>query len=396
MPYGAVACSIFWENPMTSNIKKKLFTPVQIGPLTLKHRIVMPPMSRLRAQPGTGIPSDLMLEYYRQRASGGGLVLTEATAIAASARGYYHAPGLYTDEHVAGWTRITDAVHAKGGYMFTQLWHAGRTTHIAVTGTQPVTASVDPAYWADSNIVVDTPDGLLQPSPHRALETTEIADILEQYRAAACNAKKAGFDGVEVMAANGHLIDQFLQDNSNRRTDRYGGSIENRARLLIEVVETLTEVWGAERVGVRLAPSGTYNGMADSNPRALFRYVAERLDSFGLAYLHLIEPRVKGGDTVAQAQAPVAAQELSKVFHGPIIAAGGFEPGTAEATVVNGDASLIAFGRHFIANPDLPKRIELGLPFNRYDRSTFYAFDARGYTDYPEYEVHKTEEACLV
>src|SRR5260370_29373772 len=222
VPYGAVACSIFWENPMTSNIKKKLFTPVQIGPLTLKHRVVMPPMSRLRAQPGTGIPSDLMLEYYRQRASGGGLVLTEATAIAASARGYYHAPGLYTDEHVAGWTRITDAVHAKGAYMFTQLWHAGRTTHIAITGTKPVTASVDPAYWADSNIVVDTPDGLLQPSPHRALETTEIADILEQYRAAACNAKKARFDGVEVMAANGHLIDQFLQDNSNRRTDRCG------------------------------------------------------------------------------------------------------------------------------------------------------------------------------
>jgi N-ethylmaleimide reductase len=380
----------------TSNFEKKLLTPVQIGPLTLKHRIVMPPMSRLRAQPGTGVPSDLMLEYYSQRASDGGLILTEATAIAASARGYYHAPGLYSDEHVAGWKRITDAVHVKGGYMFNQLWHAGRTTHIMITGTQPVTASVDPTYWADPSIVVDTPGGFLQTSPHRALETAEIAEILEQYRAAADDAKKAGFDGVELMAANGHLIDQFLQDNSNKRTDRYGGSTRNRVRLLVEVVDTLAEVWGADRVGVRLAPSGTFNGMADSNPRALFRYVAERLDGFGLAYLHLIEPRVKGGDTVAEAQAPVAAQELSKIFRGPVIAAGGFKPDTAEASVAKGDASLIAFGRHFIANPDLPKRIELGLPFNPYDRSTFYGFDARGYTDYPVYEVHKADEACFI
>ncbi len=270
--------------------------------------------------------------------------------------------------------------------MFTQLWHAGRTTHISITGSQPVTASVDSSYWADPNIVVDTPDGFRQTSPHRALETAEIADILKQYSAAAHNAKKAGFDGVELMAANGHLIDQFLQDNTNKRTDQYGGSIENRARLLVEVVETLTEVWVADRVGVRLSPSGTFNGMADSNPRVLFRYVAERLDGFGLAYLHLIEPRVKGGETVAEAQAPVAAQELNKIFRGPVIAAGGFNPDTAETSVANGDASLIAFGRHFIANPDLPKRIELGLPLNPYDRGTFYGYDARGYTDYPAHE----------
>jgi N-ethylmaleimide reductase len=269
--------------------------------------------------------------------------------------------------------------------MFAQLWHAGRTTHVSVTGEQPVTASVDPAYWADPTILVVTPDGFAQPSPHRALKTAEIADIVEQYRAAAINAKRAGFDGVEVMAANGHLIDQFLQDNSNKRTDRYGGSIENRTRLLVEVVEALIEVWGADRVGVRIAPSGTFNGMADSDPRALFRYVATRLRTFGLAYLHIIEPRMKGADLIVEGQGPVAAQELSKLFRGPVIAAGGFEPDTAESAVTNGDASLIAFGRHFIANPDLPKRIELGLPFNPYDRSTFYAFDARGYTDYPTY-----------
>ena len=380
---------------MITRTHSKLFTPVQVGAITLKHRIVMPPLSRLRAEWPSGVPSDLMLEYYSQRGSDGGLIFTEATAVAASGRGYRGAPGIYSDEQVAGWKRITGAVHAKGGYMFAQLWHAGRTTHVAVTGEAPVTASVDPTYWADPSILVVTPDGFSQPSPHRALETVEIADIIEQYRAAALNAKKARFVGVELMAANGHLIDQFLQDNSNKRTDRYGGTIENRARFLFEVVEALVTVWGADRVGVRIAPSGTFNGMADSNPRALFRYVAERLNDVKLAYLHVIEPRVKGGEVIAEGQGPVAAQALSKVFHGPIIAAGGFEPGTAQATVVNGDASLIAFGRHFIANPDLPKRIELGLPLNRYDRSTFYAFDARGYTDYPEYEVHESEEAYL-
>ena len=337
-----------------------------------------------------------MLEYYSQRASEGGLLVTEATAVAPSGRGYRGAPGIYDKEQAAGWKRITDAVHARGGYMFVQLWHAGRTTHVAITGEEPVTASVDPAYWADPSILVMTPDGLSQPSPHRALETTEIAGIIEQYRGAALNAKKAGFDGVELMAANGHLIDQFLQDNSNKRTDRYGGTIENRARLLFEAVEALIGVWGADHVGVRIAPSGTFNGMADSNPRALFRYVADRLNDFKLAYLHVIEPRIKGGELIAERQGPVAAQELSKVFHGPIIAAGGFEPDTAETTVANGDASLIAFGRHFIANPDLPKRIELGLPLNPYDRSTFYAFDARGYTDYPKYEAHEVSQASLV
>lgn len=279
--------------------------------------------------------------------------------------------------------------------MFAQLWHAGRTTHVAVTGEEPVTASVDPTYWADPSILVVTPDGFSQPSPHRALETTEIAGIIEQYRAAALNAKKAGFDGVELMAANGHLIDHFLQDNSNKRTDRYGGSIENRARLLFEVAEALVSVWGPNRVGVRVAPSGTFNGMADSDPRALFRYVAERLNGLNLAYLHVIEPRIKGGELIAEGMGPVAAQELGQIFNGPVIAAGGFEPDAAEAAVASGVASLIAFGRHFIANPDLPKRIELGLPLNHYDRSTFYGFDARGYTDYPTYEASELAQVAV-
>lgn len=366
--------------------ESKLITPVQVGAIALKHRIILPSLTRLRAEWPSGVPPELMREYYKQRASDGGLVLTEATAVAPSARGYRGAPGIYNDEQVGGWKRITDAVHAKGGYMFAQLWHAGCTTHIAVTGEQPVTASVDPSYWADPGILVVTPEGFSQPSPHRALETAEISSIVQEFRAAAVNAKTANFDGVELMAANGHLIDQFLQDNSNRRMDRYGGTIESRARLLIEVAEALVSVWGADRVGVRIAPSGTYNGMADSNPRALFRYVAERLSSLKLAYLHVIEPRVKGGELIAKGQGPVAAQELGKVFHGPIIAAGGFEPDSAEAAVASGDATLVAFGRHFIANPDLPERMALGIPLSPYDRRTFYAFDAGGYTDYPAHE----------
>jgi N-ethylmaleimide reductase len=379
---------------MDARAPNKLLVPVQVGAITLKHRVVMPPLSRLRAEWPSGVPSDLNVEYYRQRASDGGLILTEATAISPTARGYRGAPGIYSDEQVTGWRRVTEAVHAKGGYMFVQLWHAGRTTHIAVTGEEPVTASVDPTYWADPSILVVTPDGFSQPSPHRALEAAEIAGIIEQYRAAALNAKKAGFDGVELMAGNGHLIDQFLQDNSNKRTDRYGGTIENRARLLFEVLDALISVWTSDRVGVRIAPSGTFNGMADSDPRALFHHIAECLNDFNLAYLHVIEPRIKGGELIAKGQGPVAAQELSKVFRGSIIAAGGFEPDTAEATVANGDASLIAFGRQFIANPDLPKRIELGLPLNRYDRSTFYGFDERGYTDYPTYEASELAQAA--
>ncbi len=366
-----------------------LFTPVRLGPIKLKHRVVMPALSRLRAHWPSSVPSDLNVQYYGQRASDGGLIVTEATAVATTARGGRGMPGLYNDEQMMGWKRVTDAVHAKGGYMFAQIFHGGRTSHISVAGQEPVTASVDLTYCADPTIIVATPDGFVQPSPHRALRTEEVADIVEQFGAAAINAKRAGFDGVEVMSDNGQLIDQFLQDNSNKRTDRYGGSIENRARLLFEIVEAVIPVWGADRVGVRLSPSGTFNGMADSNPRALFRFITEQLNRFGLAYLHVIEPRIKGSDTIDEGQAPVAAQELSKLFKGPLIAAGGFKPETAEAAVANGDASLIAFGRYFISNPDLPKRIKLGLPLSPYDRSTFYAFDARGYTDYATYAEAK-------
>ena len=327
-----------------------------------------------------------MREYYTQRAPEGGFIISEATAISITARGWFGAPGMYSDPQVDGWKKITAAVHAKGGHMFSQLWHTGRSSHVEMTGGKaPVSASVNPAYWEDTSHFVSTPSGWVQPSPHRALELSEIPRIIEEYRKAAERAKAAGFEGVELHAANGYLVDQFLQDGSNKRTDGYGGPIENRSRFLLEVVEALVSVWGGDRVAVRIGPSGTWNGMSDSNPQALFAYVAEQLNRFGLAYLHIIEPRVKGNVLIAEGQAPIATEHLRKIFKGKIIAAGGFEPDSAKVIVEKGDADLVTFGRYFVSNPDLPKRIKLGLPLNNYDRDTFYTFGARGYTDYPFY-----------
>jgi N-ethylmaleimide reductase len=346
----------------------------------------MAPLTRSRSQQPGDIPGELMGEYYTQRASKGGLIISEATSISVGGRGWFGAPGIYSDQQIEGWKKITAAVRAKGGHMFSQLWHTGRSSHSELTGgSEPVTASVNPPYWQDGSHRVSTPHGWDRPSPHRALDTAEIAGIIEDYRKAAQQAKAADFDGIELHAANGYLIDQFLQDSSNHRTDAYGGSIENRSRLLFEVVEALTSVWGAGHVGVRIGPGGTFNEMKDSKPEALFDYVANHLNRVGLAYLHVIEPRIKGSMLVAEGQAPIVSERLRKIFKGKIIAAGGFEPKTAEAIVAKGDADLVTFGRYFISNPDLPERIQLGLPLNNYDRNTFYTFDARGYTDYPFY-----------
>jgi N-ethylmaleimide reductase len=365
---------------------EKLFTPIQVGPMELKHRVVMAPLTRSRSvQPGN-IPDDLMREYYSQRASDGGLIVSEATPISIAGAGWFAAPGLYSDEQVAGWKRITNAVHGKRGYMFSQLWHTGRAAHVdSMNGITPVSSWVNPEYWQDPTILESTPHGWKQPSPHRALDISEIPGVVEDYRKAAERAKAAGFDGVELHAANGYLPDQFLQDGINKRTDIYGGSIENRSRFLLQVVEAMVSVWGGNRVAVRIAPSGTWNGVSDSNPIELFDYVAKQLNRFGLAYLHIIEPRIKGNVLIADGQGPIATARLRRIFTGTIISAGGFEPDTAEAAVRDGDADLVAFGRYFVANPDLPKRIRLGLPLNAYDRDTFYTFDARGYTDYPFY-----------
>jgi N-ethylmaleimide reductase len=368
-------------------IKKEsvLFTPVRLGAIELKHRVVMAPLTRSRSVQPDSVPSHLMAKYYAQRASEGGLIISEATNISISSRGWFGAPGLYTDEQVQGWKTVVDAVHSKGGVMFAQLWHTGRSSHVSMTGGEaPVSASINPSYWEDPARLTSTPSGWIQPSPHRALTISEIAVIVEDYRNAAERAKQAGFDGVELHGANGYLIDQFLQDSSNQRTDQYGGSIENRSRLLLEATDALVSVWGGDRVAVRIGPGGTFNAMHDSNPQPLFSYVAEQLNTFGLAYLHVIEPRVRGNILIHENQGPVAAEQLRQIFKGKLVAAGGFEPDTAEDAVKEGVADAVAFGRHFISNPDLP-RIKEGLPLTEYDRSTFYTFEARGYSDYPAY-----------
>jgi N-ethylmaleimide reductase len=364
----------------------KLFSPVQIGAVTLSHRIVMAPLTRSRSDQPGGVPGDLMLEYYSQRASSGGLIIAEGAPISASARGWFGAPGIYTDAQLAGWKRIVDAVHAKGGRMFAQLWHTGRSSHLDVTeGHQPVSASVNPSYWENPASLTSTPGGWVPVSPHRALGTAEIAGVVADYRRAAERAQEVGFDGVELHGANGYLVDQFLQDSSNRREDAYGGTVENRARFMMEIVEALVSVRGADRVAVRIGPSGQFNGMSDSDPKALFDHVAQALNRFGLAYLHVVEPRIKGNALIVEGQGPIAAERLRQIFKGPIMAAGGFEPDTAEAILRRRDADLVAFGRYFISNPDLPRRIAEGLPLADYDRSTFYTFEAEGYSDYPAY-----------
>jgi N-ethylmaleimide reductase len=372
--------------------EKKLFTSARIGPITLKHRVVMPPMSRLRGTWPSAVPSEMMFDYYTQRASDGGLIITEGTATSPEARAYHTAPGLYSDDQVAAWKRIVDAVHGRGGLFFAQLTHAGRATHDAVAGKQPASASVNPEYWTNKSVVVSAPQGLVLPAPHRALEVAEIKAIVAEYGAAADNARRAGFDGLEILAGNAHIVEQFLHDSSNQRTDSYGGSLENRTRLLFEIIETAAKVWGIHRIGVRVSPSSVFAGMGTSDPHELYGYIAKRLNDLGVAYLHVIEPRISGADTIDEGEAPVASAELRKIYKGPVIAAGGFNAESAEAAVRDGVADLISIGRFFTSNPDLPHRIRNDLPLTPYDRSTFDAFDAKGYTDFSTYDATRSAE----
>ena len=359
----------------------KLFSPIRIGAIDLSHRVVLAPLTRMRADLPGNVPSDLMATYYGQRASQGGLMITEATYISPTANGGYASPGIATDAQLAGWRKIVDAIHAKGAKVYLQLWHAGRQSHVDLqpNGQAPIAPS---AIQAEVRALLAS--GPAISSMPRAMELSEIPGLVEEYRKAAERAKDAGFDGVEIHAANGYLIDQFLQDNSNRRTDGYGGSVENRARLLLEVVEAVRSVWGFGRVGVRIVPSNKFGGMGDSRPDVTFPYVARALAPVGLAYLHVIEPRVVGNVSDDE-QPPVASGLLRPLFGGPLIAAGGFDAGGADAILTRGDADLVAFGRHFLANPDLPERLRRNLPLNPYDRDTFYYGGAKGYADYPAY-----------
>jgi N-ethylmaleimide reductase len=364
---------------MTDNTPK-LFSPTTAGRLQLSHRVVHAPMTRLRSDPDDS-PSAMMVEYYRQRASRGGLLITESAHPSYDSRGYFGAPGIYTDEHIEAWKKITDAVHAKGAHIFMQIAHDGRQSHVDLSwGNAPIAPSVVPY-----ETTVFTQNGWVPNSPHRALKTDEIPAIVESFRRAAERAKAAGFDGVELHNANGYLADTFLQDGTNKRTDAYGGTIEKRARFSLELVDAFTSVWGADRVGVRVSPSGRWGAISDSNPEATFGYFAARLNGYGLAYLHVIEPRVMGTETLDEGQAPVASSFLRRVFDGPIIAAGGFDRAGAEQILQRGDADLVAFGRWFSSNPDLPERLRCNLPLTPYQRDAFWGGDERAYTDFSAY-----------
>jgi N-ethylmaleimide reductase len=356
---------------------QRLFAPIDVGPHRLFHRVVHAPMTRLRADPDLS-PSAMMLEYYRQRASPGGLMITESAHPSFDSRGYIGAPGIYTDRHVDAWRKIADAVHGEGAYIFMQIAHDGRQSHVDLSwGRAPIAPSAVPFETQ-----VLTQNGWVLNSPHRALDIAEIPALIRSFRESASLALDAGFDGVELHNANGYLADTFLQDGTNKRTDAYGGTREKRARFSLEVVEAMASIWGANRVGVRVSPSGQWGSIADSDPEATFGYFAERLNTYGLAYLHVIEPRVKGVETLIESQPPIASAFLSKIFKGPIISAGGFDREGAEAALQRGDADLVAFGRWFSSNPDLPERLRRNLPLAQYNRDAFWGGDERGYTDF--------------
>ena len=363
-----------------------LFSPFRLGSIDLPNRIVMAPMTRNRAGPGNA-PTALNATYYAQRA-GAGLIVAEASQVAPQGLGYPGTPGIHSDEQVAGWTLVTDAVHAAGGRIFLQLWHVGRISHPSLQpdGALPVAPSaIAPAGQAW------TLDGMKPYVTPRALETGELAGIVAQYRHGAANAKAAGFDGIEVHAAHGFLLDQFLRDKTNQRSDRYGGSAENRARLLIEVMEAVAGVWGGERVGVHLSPTNVaFNDIADSDPERTFSVVVRALDQLGLAYLHLVEPGATepAPSLPSPASGAPQAPQLDAAFFRPLwrsvlVANKGYDLARANAVLQSGAADLVSFATLFIANPDLPERLRRGGPFATAERKTFYGGSAGGYTDYP-------------
>ncbi len=365
-----------------------LFSPLNVGPYHLKHRVVMAPLTRMRAARPSLAPRPLNAEYYAQRATPGGLLIAEASPVAATGFGNPGVPGIYTEAQIAGWRAVVDAVHAKGGIIFLQLWHVGRVSHSSYqpNGALPVAPSAVPISTDYKTVTADGKPTTYE-TP-RALETDEVAGIVAAFRQAARNALEAGFDGVEIHGANGYLLEQFLQSRTNLRTDRYGGSIENRARLLLEVTQAAIDVWGANRVGVRLSPYGIANDSGEPDPMPLYGYVVKSLDQLGLAYLHFIEPRSSGAGRadVNWQNVPSAMVLFRPLWSGVLIAAGGFTGETAEAAIAEKHADAVAFGRIFISNPDLPRRLQHGFPITPYNRATFYGGEAAGYTDYPVYD----------
>jgi N-ethylmaleimide reductase len=345
-----------------------VFASYRLGDLTLKNRIVMAPMTRSRAVDGN-VPNPLAVTYYAQRASAG-LIVTEATQVSPQGVGYIRTPGIHSDAQVAGWRTVTDAVHAAGGKIFAQLWHVGRISHPDFHGgALPVAPS---AVAASGTVFTGAgPKPMVTP---RALTLAELPGIVAQFRAGAENAKRAGFDGVEIHGANGYLLDQFTRDGTNQRTDAYGGSVENRVRLPLEVVDAVVGVWGPARVGYRVSPNGAFNAMSDSDPQRTFAHLAGELDRRGIGYLHAVDPLADGDKRLS----PL----LRRIFSGAYIVNGGFDLAAANAALSHG-ADLVAFGVPFLANPDLPERLRRGAALNAPDQATFYAGEERGYVDYP-------------
>ncbi|HDR9881369.1 TPA: alkene reductase [Burkholderia cenocepacia] len=366
-----------------------LFQPIKLGAFELKHRVAMAPLTRSRAgQPGN-VPTAMNVEYYRQRASAA-LIVTEATQISQQGQGYAWTPGIYTEAQIEGWKAVSQAVHEKDGTIFLQLWHVGRVSHPVFQpgGELPVAPTAMPVP-GQTFIIDEHGNGVWGEIPIPQELTIEgIRAIVADYRRAARNAMYAGMDGVEIHAGNGYLIDQFINSNSNHRTDDYGGSVENRARLLLEIVEEVVDEIGAERVAVRVTPMGRFMGMGDATPEATFGYIVKKLNDWSLAYLHLQEPGVIDavpGENIDPRSDEIILQ-LRNQYRGVLMLAGGYTSETAEQAIANGRADLIAFGRLFLANPDLPARIKQRLPMNAPDPASFFGGDSRGYTDYPAYE----------
>jgi N-ethylmaleimide reductase len=377
-----------------------LFSPYRLGPFDLPHRVVMAPLTRSRARQPGNIPGPLAACYYRQRSSAA-LIISEATQISMQGQGYAWTPGIHSREQIEGWRRVTEAVHESGGLIFNQLWHVGRISHPALQPDYmlPVAPS---AITARGSAFIENERGEGELVPFlrpRALQIEEMPYLIAQYLRAARNAQAARFDGVEIHAANGYLIDQFISSGTNQRTDLYGGSVQNRTRLLFEIAEALAPVWSPDRMGVRLSPLGKLNDISDDAPETTFSFIAEKLSDFQLAYLHIVNPAVDAmarGDPPDQRSLRIVELIRSK-YRGTLMVAGGFDRESAEEWLRAGRADLIAFGRKFLANPDLPARLRARAPLNADDPTTYYGGGEKGYTDYPTLAQDRGEQprACV-
>ncbi|XP_047333815.1 12-oxophytodienoate reductase 2-like [Impatiens glandulifera] len=371
------------EEPIPDQMETiPLLTPYKMGNFQLSHRIVLAPLTRQRSY--NNVPQQHAILYYSQRTTNGGLLISEATGVSNTAQGYPETPGIWTKEQTEAWKPIVEAVHEKGGIFFCQIWHVGRVSNSGFqpNGQSPI-SSTDKALTPQlrSNGI-----DVAQFTPPRRLSTEEIPEIVNDFRLAARNAIDAGFDGIEIHGAHGYLIDQFLKDQINDRTDAYGGSLENRCRFALEVVEAIVNEIGADRVGIRLSPFASYMESGDSNPKALGLYLVEALNKYGIAYCHMIEPRMK---TVGEkSECPHSLVPMRKVFNGTFISAGGYVREDGNEAISENRTDLVAYGRWFLSNPDLPLRFKLNAPLNKYNRETFYTLDpVVGYTDYPFLDI---------